>query len=130
MSTAATRRLLFAALVLLLPVPFFAAAVEIAPLLRLAFLAAILGAIVVADGTAGTGGLLAGLLLAQGLLYAGLLWGAAWLGARALAGAAPRLRAALAGAAVAALLGLACLPIYQTPLSSRGATANWLGLFD
>src|SRR5258705_3935672 len=100
MSAAATRRISFEALLLLLPVPFFAAAVEIAPLLRLAFLAAVLGAIVVADGAAGAGGLLAGLLLAQGLLYVGLLWGAAWLAARGLAGAAPRLRAGIVGAPV------------------------------
>ena len=130
MSTRATRGVLFAALALLLPLPFFAAAVEVAPLLRLGLLAAVLGAVVIEDGTGGTGGVLAGALLAQGLLYTGLLWGAAHLTARALARAAPRLRAGVVGVAVALLIGLACLPLYRTPLSSRSATSNWLGLFD
>ena len=130
MSTRATRRVLFAALVLLLPVPFFAAAVEVAPLARLLLLAAVLGAVVVEDGTAGTGGVLAGALAAQGLLYAGLLWGVAHLAARALGRARPGLRAGLVGAAVAALLLLACLPVYRTPLSSRSATSTWRGIFD
>ena len=130
MSTDAARKILFAALALLLPLPFFAASVELAPLLRLGLLTAVLGAIVVEDGTAGTGGVLAGLLLAQGLVYAALLWWLAHLAARALARAAPRLRAAILGVAVALLVGLASLPVYRTPLSSRSATANWLGLFD
>src|SRR5262245_6951770 len=130
MSTRAMRRILFAAFALCAPLPFFAAAVEVAPLVRLWLLAGVLGPVVVEDGTGGTGGVLAGVLAAQGLLYAGLLGGAARLAARALGRAAPRLRAGLVGAAVAALVALACLPVYRTPLSSRSATSNWLGIFD
>jgi hypothetical protein len=130
MSTRAARTALFMALALFLPLPFFAASVELAPLGRLTLLAGVLLAIVVEDGLAGTAGILAGLLVAQGLLYAALLWGVAGFAARALAGAGPRRRLGLVGAVVALLVAIACLPVYRTPLSSRRAVSTWLGLLD
>jgi hypothetical protein len=130
MSTRAARWLLFAAFGLTLPLPFFMAALEIAPLARCLFLAALMGAVVAADGTGGTAPLFAAFLLAQGLAYAGALWGAAWLAARGLARAGARARGAWVGAVVAALLGLSLFEIYRTPHSSSGATASLLGILD
>ena len=130
MSTRATRWLLFAALALTLPLPFFLAGLEIAPLARLLFLEAVLLAVVASDGLAGTAGLFAALLAVEGLLLGALLWGLAWLGGRALSRARPATRAACAGVAAASLLGLSLLEIYRTPHSSRAPTSNLLGILD
>ena len=130
MSTRAARWLLFGALCLTLPVPFFMAALEVAPLARCAFLAGVMGAVVAADGLGGTAPLFAAFLLAQALVYAGLLWAVAWLAARALARSGAPARGAVVGAAVAALLGLSLFEIYRTPHSSSGDRANLLRILD
>jgi hypothetical protein len=130
MSTRATRWLLFSLLAVALPVPFFMAALEIAPLVRLLFLEGVMLAIVASDGLAGTTGLFAAILAIEGLLVAAALWGLAWVGARALSSAPPAARVACAGLAAATLLGLSMFRIYRTPHSSRGPTASLLGLFD
>ena len=130
MSIRTTRWLLFCALALTLPLPFFMAGAEIAPLARLLFLLGVMLAIVASDGVAGTAGLFVAFLAVQGVLLAAGLWGVAWLLARALRSAGPRTRAACAGLVASCLLGLSLLEIYRTPHSSSGPTANLLGIFD
>lgn len=130
MSTRASRWLLFSALALTLPLPFFLAGLEIAPLARLLFLEAILLAVVASDGLAGTAGLFAAFLAVEGLVLGALVWALAWLATRALSRVRPAARAACVGIAAASLLGLSLLEIYRTPHSSRAATANLLGILD
>jgi hypothetical protein len=130
MSTRATRWLLFLVLLLTLPVPFFMAGVELAPLVRLLFLEGIMLAVVASDGFAGTAGLFAAILAVEGLLLVAGIWGLAWGASRALSGVSPAARAACAGIAALALLGLSSFEIYRTPHSSSGPTANLLGIFD
>jgi hypothetical protein len=130
MSTRATRWLLFSTLALTLPLPFFMAGVEIAPLARLLFLEGVMLAVVASDGLAGSAGLFVAFLAVQGVLLAAGLWGLAWVVARALRRMRPTTRAACAGFAATCLLGLSLLEIYRTPHSSSGPTANLLGIFD
>jgi len=130
MSLRASRWLLFLALALTLPLPFFLAGLAIAPLARLLFLESILLAIVASDGIAGTAGIFAGFLAVEGVVLAALVWGLAWGAARALAPARPATRAACVALAAVSLLGLSLLEIYRTPLSSSGPTSNLLGILD
>jgi len=130
MSTRATRWLLFSALALTLPLPFFLAGLELAPLARLLFLEGVMLAVVASDGFAGTAGLFLAFLAVEGVLLAAGLWGLACLAARILRPARPVTRAACAGIAAISLLGLSCLEIYRTPHSSSGPTSNLLGIFD
>jgi len=129
MSTRASRWLLLAVLALTLPLPFFMAGLEIAPLARLLFLEGILLAIVASDGFGGSAGLFAAFLAVEGLLLAAGLWGLAWVAAASLSNARPATRAAWVGLAAACLLGLSLLEIYRTPHSSSGPTANLFGIF-
>jgi hypothetical protein len=130
MSTRTSRWLLFLVLALTLPLPFFMAGLEIAPLVRLLFLEGVMLAIVASDGLAGTAGLFAAMLAVEGLLLVAGLWGLSWVVARALSTVPPAVRVACVGIAAASLLGLSSLEIYRTPHSSSGPTANLLGIFD
>ncbi len=130
MSTRATRWLLFSVLALTLPLPFFMAGLELAPLARLLFLEGVMLAIVASDGFAGTAGLFLAFLAVEGLLLAAGLWGLASLVARILRRTRPATRAACAGIAAVSLLALSSFEIYRTPHSSSGPTSNLLGIFD
>jgi len=129
MTVRTARWLLFGALAAALPLPYLLAEPELAPLLRLAFLTAVMLALLAADGLGGTTPLFAALLLPQLLVGAALLWLLAGLAARALGRARPRGRAAAVALAGAALLALSLAGVYRTPHSSRGPTATLLGLF-
>lgn len=130
MSLGIARWLLFALLALTLPVPFVMAGIELAPLLRLVFLEAVMLAIVATDGGAGTAGLFAVMLAVQGALLALGLGVLAWGAGLLLSHVRPALRAACVGVAAACLVALSLGEIYRTPHSSSGPTANWLGIFD
>jgi hypothetical protein len=70
-SHATARRWLWIAALVTMPVPFFLAQVEWAPVLRLAFLSSLFGAVMLAEG-GGTAILLGVLGILQTFLYAGL----------------------------------------------------------
>lgn len=118
------------AALLVMPVPYYLAEVEWAPVLRLAFLTALFLAVALAEG-GGTLWALIGIGSVQAFAYAGLFWLAAGLGAWALAriGSAP-LRAAALGTALFLLLTSALLPLYETPLSSTRLRSSLWQIFD
>jgi hypothetical protein len=98
--------------------------------LRLAFLAALFGAVMVAEG--GRTVILLGCLgILQTALYAGVFFIAAHFASRAIARIGePPLRVAAVGTAVFLLFASAQLPIYETPLSSTRLYSNLWHLFE
>ena len=76
MSPKTTRWLLFSAALLAAPIPFYLGEPELAPLLRLAFLSALVTSVFAVEGGA-TAGALAGIALVQVVVWAGLLFLAA-----------------------------------------------------
>ncbi len=126
-----SRWVLWLVLLCTLPVPFYLGDLELAPALRLGFLAGLIGAVVISEGSGGYLGSLAGLGAGQMLLWWLLLYGLAALVSRLLARSTTQpLGGILLGLLLAVLLGLSSLEIYLTPLSSRGLHSNLAGLFD
>ena len=123
--------MLWLALLLTVPLPFFLGALGCAPALRLFFLTGLTLAVVATEGAAGYLGTLALLGAAQSLIQALVLYLLAALLALALERiVAERLRPVVLATLVAGLLGLSLLEIYQTPLSSRAPYSNLAGLLD
>lgn len=124
------RRWLWLAALITMPVPFYLGQLEWAPVLRLVFLSALVGAVMIAEGGATTIGL--GVLgIVQSALYTGLFFLAAGLAARgAMRIASPPLRVAAIGSAVFLLLASAQLPIYETGLSSTRVRSNLWQIFE
>ena len=113
-----------------MPVPFYLAETEWAPVLRLGFLTGLFGAVWLAEGGAKLGGLLA-IGLAQTALYALLFRLAAGLAARLLERiGSPPLRIAALGTVLFLLGTSALLPLYETPLSSGQVRSNLWQIFD
>ena len=122
--------LLWIVAVATLPVPFYLGEPELAPVLRLAFLSGLMGAVLVAEG-GGTLAALAGLGIAQTLLYAAAFRLVTALLARGL----DRLRAPAARGAVVAVIAIALFAvslteIYDTPLSSTRPRSNLAQIFE
>jgi hypothetical protein len=130
MSPAATRRLLWLVFLFTVPVPYTLVHTGWVPAARLLFLGALVLAVLVVEGGAGSVGVFAAFLVGQAVLHTGLLYVGARLVARVLASVAPRLRTLLLVGIVAALLGLSLTPVYRTPLSSTGERASLLEAFD
>jgi hypothetical protein len=129
-SPTAARRWLWLAALATMPVPFYLGEVEWAPVLRLAFLTSLFGAVMLAEG--GRTVILFGCLgILQTALYAGLFFAGAHLVSRLVARIGePPLRIAAVGTAVFLLVASAQLPIYQTPLSSTRLHSNLWHLFE
>jgi len=131
-STLASRRLLFVALLLLLPLPLFGGVTTgLMPVARMGLLGGVCLAMIFLEGTRGAVGLLLALIAAQAALYGIGLWLAAALGARWLArlpGRAARI-APLALVLTAGLLA-ASQPIYRTPFRAAGVQTTWLEVFE
>lgn len=130
MTRRTARWLLWSVALVTLPVPFYLGDPELAPLLRLAFLTGLMGAVLAAEG-GGTLTLLVGVGVFQLLLFAGLLW----LAAALLAWGIQRLRAPAARSAVVvaiaiALFAVSLAEIYQTPLSSTRPRSNLTQIFE
>ena len=113
---------LFAASFLLLPVPFTVLTPGLAPAVRLLLLGGLTASVFAVDPDA-MSGIIGGAMLGQALVWGVVLWFAT----RALARRLPR----AAVLALVALMAVASLfPIYRTPFSSSGPTANVFGIFD
>lgn len=129
-SEESARRWLWIAALLVMPVPFYLAEVEWAPVLRLAFLSSLFGAVALAEGGAKVAGLMT-MGLIQTLAYLGLFWLAAGLAAQLFARiASPPLRVAAVGTVIFLLFTSSLLPIYETPLSSTRLRSTLWQLFD
>ncbi len=120
----AARRLLWLAVIVLLPVPYWAIEVERAPVSRLVLLAAMTAAVWIRE-PGGVASIVAGALVAQSVLWLALLWVAARLAVRWLPAAR---RGPAVAALVAGLLAISLLPIYYTPFAQRGQRANLWGI--
>ncbi len=121
------RRVLFAVLLVTLPLPLLALAPTLAPTLRYWLFALVITALVLVEGAAGVVPLLLALMWAHALVYAIACWLGAWALARALARLDAGPRGLVVTVAVAVALGGALLfPIYRTPLGSA-PTTNLIG---
>ncbi len=123
--------LLYLALLLTLPVPYYLGAVEVAPVARLLFLSGLVLGVVATEGVAGYQGAFAGLAAVQSLLWPLLLLALARILVRVLERGVPaRWRAGTLGLALLALGIVGLLPIYSTELSSQGASSSLVQLLD
>ncbi len=127
-----TRRLLFVALLLLLPLPLATGvATGLMPVARMALLGGVCLGVMLVEGTRGAVGLLLALIAVQAVLYAAGLWLAAWLAARGLARLPRPARWATPLLLVlAAAVFAASQPIYRTPFRAAGVQATWLEVFE
>jgi hypothetical protein len=127
MSLHAARRIVWLALLFLVPLPLAIFGAWI-PVTRYLLLAGVCIAMRVAEGPGGVVWQLTAVFLGHALVYAGLLWIVAWLAARALRPLPPSLRAGsvAAGVLCALVWALATAP-YVTPFGTA-AHANLLGV--
>ena len=113
-----------------MPVPFYLGEIELAPVLRLAFLTSLLSLVLAAEGGR-TLQWIAGMGIAQTALYTALFYIAAGLAARGIERLRePPLRVAAVGTVVFLLVVSGTLPIYQTPLSSTRLHSDLWHLFE
>jgi hypothetical protein len=131
MSPRTALRLLWAAAVLMLPVPFFLAETGLVPPARIFMLAFITLAVILAEGAQGVAGLSAAFLFAQALGYGALLWLAALLASRVVALLGRR---ALAVVTLGMLLGGATLAtgwnLYRDPFRAHSLHVNLLHVYE
>jgi hypothetical protein len=128
LSTRSTRWLLFAVLIVALPLPAVGPFGGFAPALHHVALFAATAAVAVVEGAAGPVSRILVLFGVHALVTVALCAIAAWLGARGLASRSPRARAAVALALCGALLAATlAFPLYDTPFG-REPTANLLGV--
>ena len=120
-------RLLWLVLALTLPLPYWALEWGIAPPVRMLFLGSLVLGMVL-SGPSMLSLLFSTLYLVQGVLWLGLTALLARIVVRRLSGGEGVARGRLA-AAIAVLVLLALLPVYQLPMSSAEHQTNWLGLF-
>ncbi len=116
--------------VLTFPVPYYLGEPELAPVQRLAFLSALIGAIAVAEG-GGTIVTLAVLGLVQTLLFGLGVFALATAASRALATIPTNgLRSAVTVSIAAVLIAGSFLEIYDTALSSTRPRSSVLHLYE
>jgi hypothetical protein len=130
MSTKVTRRLLWLALVVVLPVPYWLFESGRVPTLFLGELTAFVLAMLVAEGGMVTR-VVAALFVSQTLLFLGLTWVLARVATRQLLRVrADGARTAATLATIVVLFGAAMLPLYRSPLVAGGAPVNVIALFQ
>lgn len=128
MSRTRTRRLLWLAGALLLPLPWLFMYTGAVPVARYVFLAGISGAYAgLIDGSEVAWPMTA-IVAVHALVYAGALWGASAVLARFIPA---RLRAPLVVTVFVVGFTVAlAYPIYETPMDDERAHTNWVGLFQ
>jgi hypothetical protein len=130
MSTKLIRRLLWLALLVALPVPYWLFESGRVPTLWLGELTAFVLAMLLSEGGMVTR-IVATLFVGQTLLFVGVTWliarfASRWIGAlRSENG-----RTTVVVAAIVLLLGVALLPIYRSPLVAGGDAVNVIRLFE
>jgi len=130
MSSTVIRRLLWLALVVALPVPYWLFEPGRVPTIFLGELSAFVLAMLASEGGMVTS-VVAALFVAQTLLFLALTWVAARLAARQIFRLrAERARTAAALVTVLVLLAASLLPVYRSPLVAGGAPVNVVALFQ
>lgn len=120
------RRLLFLALLLLVPVPMLVFDGWV-PTANLYLMSAVCGAVWLAEGAAGPVRTITGLLAAHAAVYTVVFWGVAWTVDRLTARISPPVRRALLLVPLAIAIAVAAVrPIYVTPFG-RTARSTLLG---
>lgn len=122
MSPLATRRLLWLALIVALPVPMLGLETGLVPVLRLLLLGGFTAGVALQDPDV-MSQLFTAMFLGQAALWIALEW---WL-ARLVVG---RLPARAPWLAIAALAILSLLPVYATPYSKDRASSSILQILD
>ena len=130
MSTNLIRRLLWLALLVALPVPYWLFETGRVPTLWLGELTAFVLAMLLSEGGMVTR-VVAALFVGQTLLFVGVTW----IIARTLTRGIARLgsesgRTAATLGAIVLLLGFALLPVYRSPLVAGGDAVNVIRLFE
>jgi len=131
MSPRAARRLLWLVFVVALPLPFYLVETGRMPAAALLQTAAYVLAVIAREGTQGQIGLIAAILIGQGMFWVIMLWVAAWMATRLLARLPPRAIAAVTLSTVAVVLLLASsLEVYRTPFRARSLRATLLSVYE
>jgi hypothetical protein len=130
MSTIVIRRLLWLALLVALPVPYWLFESGRVPTLWLGELTAFVLAMLLSEGGMVTR-IVATLFVVQTLLFVGLTWLLARYAARWIGGLRSESgRTAVAVGAIVLLLAAALLPVYRSPLVAGGDAVNVIRLFE
>ena len=124
------RRILWMALALVVPVPFFLAQTGLVPAARLLMLGAVTVAIIAAEGSRGVVGTAAALLFAQGALYLGLFWLASHLLARVLGRLPERVRDLVVILVVVGICCAGAFRIYRDPFAAHALHTNAVHVFE
>ncbi len=131
MSPRAARWILWVSFVLMVPVPILLFGPGLVPAARLIMLGGIALAVALFESSRGAVGMLAGILLAQGLLYAGLLWLAAYMASRLLGRLSAKNVTRITLAVVAAsLLVTLSFEVYRGPFRAQSYRANLLHIYE
>ena len=127
-----SRRIIWAALVLMLPVPVFAGPITaFIPVVRVAMLGAICASVLLVEGSGGVVDLFTLLLFGQALAYLLASWLVAALLARLLARiASHHLAAATLGLVLTGLVLTLSLDLYGTPFRLESSRSNLLAIFE
>jgi hypothetical protein len=130
-SEKSTQFLLWLVALITVPVPFYLAQPELAPVLRLAFFTLLFGGVLVVEGGGWLLTLSTGMGVLQTLVWCGVLWLAVRIVRAGLRRAPTSSVRSAATAAVALGLVLASLfPIYDTALSSTRDRSSVLQIFE
>lgn len=130
MSLRASRRILWVALLAMLPLPMLAFDASI-PVIRYLLLAGVTVGLILAEGMGAIPGSILGLIALHAVVYAALLWAVAWLLARLLVAMAPRASGALTiGVVVAALVVTSLFDVYTTPFAATSARTSLLHVLE
>ena len=131
MSRRALARILWLALLLTAPVPFFLVEIGIEPVAAMIQKLGVTLVLIAADGGAGAITLSAWILGAQALLAALVLWLSAHVAARAIVRAARGRATVVVLAIVAALFVVAfTVPVYRTPFRTGGLYGTLPQVFE
>lgn len=130
MSRTTARRVLWAAALLLIPVPLLALGDAFVPTARLLELGLVVLVTIFVEGSGGVAPQLLALFFSHVLVYAALLWLAAGALTWAIHRTAPAALGTLTGAAVlAGILWTASVPVYDTPFHARLPHATLLEVY-
>jgi len=131
MSPRNCRRLLWAASVLLMPVPFYLIEAGFAPVARIVLLTIVTGSIVVVEGTRGAVGVAAAMMALHAVAYLLVLWAICGLIVRGFAAVSARHLTAITLSTIAlATLLAATTNLYETPFRRDALRSNLFHVFD
>jgi hypothetical protein len=131
MSRRALARILWLALLVTVPIPFFLVEIGIEPVAAMVQKLGVTLVLIAADGGAGAITLTAWILGVQAFLVAVLLWLAARVVTYAIVRATGRRAGVVVFGIVAVLLVVACtVPIYRTPFRTGGLYATLPQVFE